>query len=860
MQFHEYFQSSQDYFWRWEEHTEVLTIPKGSTIAYREFVFKALEHLSEQGIPPFGALLLAIIATNHSMGDDLQQVEDEIRESILKQPPALVQFEPLQEAMQFLKRLHLVPTQYTTGNKRLQLFQVLFESCHNIISGIKAKKLLEEAKQTFIHHRGSLIDTLEQQDPFSVATYKKDFRCIGLLSKKFPDADSIVAAMAALQPIPELDLEKPEQAATGKGPDFIEELTSHTTTFQIGSLVKHIWSGLTIQLHHLLPSEQPLGGVSDLSNKGNFGNLLISEFANDDLVFLSRLANNEALYLHRESPPATDKLERVLLLDVSLRSWGTPKTLAYSILVAIANHPKTDIPCTAYAVGDNYQAIHFNTVDEVIDSLNVLEGTLHPAAGLEQFFQEYSTGKNTEVLFICSPDTLRQPAVQKVISEHHAAFKYWITTDQEGTIEFYKNQHSSRKLVQKIQLPLEELWKRRAPTSLKAAITAGETEENEWPILFAFTANYKKFLRLSTHCFVVTPEKKLMKFHDIGYYPVQKGLELCLTNLPSGGSGHEIGVDENGDLIFLCVKTSTKEVTVYNLTTREQETVPFNERSLSTAPEFFSYQGAFYALGVAHHWKLEHFPKWHLVKHSNTGKELKQAYHARQEEIKRAEAAFKAAPVSVLKNLTEVFINKKRNLVFNKHELLLNQYGVIQLKPAVDFGREAIHEAYLIAENEFSFAGGGKVTLNRSGILQLLAPITEEKPTYEVILEKSGPHKIYLVKSLQASANISLKTAKDIVDHAPRVVKSTISKTEADVLKMRIEEQGGIARVAPAHQGNVLYIPSVLDSNLGVSTQHYFAGNSYYLPNKSQLRVIDTNSFFHTHITTFISKVLEHGN
>jgi hypothetical protein len=117
-----------------------------------------------------------------------------------------------------------------------------------------------------------------------------------------------------------------------------------------------------------------------------------------------------------------------------------------------------------------------------------------------------------------------------------------------------------------------------------------------------------------------------------------------------------------------------------------------------------------------------------------------------------------------------------------------------------------------------------------------------------------------LVKSLQASTNLSLKTAKEIVDHAPRVVKSTISKTEADVLKMRIEEQGGIARVAPAHQGNVLYIPSVLDSNLGVSTQHYFAGNSYYLPNKSQLRVIDTNSFFHTHINTFISKVLEHGN
>ena len=95
-------------------------------------------------------------------------------------------------------------------------------------------------------------------------------------------------------------------------------------------------------MHHQLPGDQPLGGFSDLSNKGDFDKLLISEFANDELLLLSRVANNEALVLHREIPPGTDDLQRVVLLDVSLKSWGNPRILAYATMLAIARHPRTD--------------------------------------------------------------------------------------------------------------------------------------------------------------------------------------------------------------------------------------------------------------------------------------------------------------------------------------------------------------------------------------------------------------------------------------------------------------------------------------------------------------------------------------
>ncbi len=858
-------QSYKSYFWRWEDHTEVLAIPNGSTIVYRDFVLQALEHLSEQGLPPFGALLLATIATNHSMGEDLKQVEEAmtsaIHDAIHSSPQNHVDYVPLKDALVFLKILAQLPPAYTQGNKRLQLFQVLFENCHNLVSNVKAKKLAGSIKHTLAHHKGSFIDVLERQETFIIGTYKKDFRCIGLLIKKFPDTESIIASMAAVVPLPEVEIELPEQAATGKSSEeFLDELTSNSKTFQIGSLVKHIWSGLNIQLHNLLPSEQPLGGVSDLANKGNFDKLLISEFANDDLVFLSRLANNEALYLHRETPPTTDKLERVLLLDVSLKSWGTPKLLAFSALIAIAKHPKTDIACTAFAVSDTYQRLHFDTVDEVIESVNKVEGVLNPAKGLAQFFQEYNSGKKTEVLFISSPDTLKHPEVQKVISDFQSGFKYWITTSQEGTLEFYKNQHNSKKLVHKMHLPLEELWKRPVVASTQPVINEGH--HAAVPLLFPYTANYKKFLSSGDDYFLVTPEKKLLYFYGLNSTPAQKGLELWLENLPSGVSSYEIGPDENGDYIFLCFKNNTREITLHNLTTNEKEVLYFNDWQSSTFPEFFFYQGAFYYVTISHYWKIEQFPKWQLVKHTNSGMELNQAYTDRQEQLKKAVNAFQPISLSVLKNLSEVYINQNRNLVFNKHALQLNDHGIIQLKTTAESNREAIIEAQpTTTDNEFVFPNGCTVTLNRSGVFILTSSESEEEELYDVILQTAGSNKENLVRAIQARTNLRQRYAKDIVEFAPRIIKSKISKTEADVLSMDIGEFGGVAEVVVAQKGNVAYIPSVIDGALGVATQHYFAGSSYYNPDRtSELQLINSKTFYETYIKGFISQVVDHGN
>ena len=359
-----YFQSYADYFWQWEDNLDVLTIPNGNTIAYSAYVLEVMEKLGTQGLPPFGSLLLAIIATNPNSKDSINQVYGYLYS---EHPPVV-----LSEGTDFLYTLHDLPSKYKQGKNRLLLFQTIFKNCHNINSPHHSERILVSHE---LERKG--LNSFSIDKPFNENILIKDYRTLSLLNRKYPDTYSIINAIAN---IPEFEEEikievSPILEKEGKK-DFVDELIENDKTFYVGSLIKRIWGGLNIPVHSALPSQQPLGGISDLTNKGDFDKLLISEFANDDLVFLSRLANNEALYIQREIPPINSNLERIILIDISLKNWGTPKSIAFAILLAIAKHPKTNIACTAYVVGNSYRAISFDNIHEIIENLDYLDGNL----------------------------------------------------------------------------------------------------------------------------------------------------------------------------------------------------------------------------------------------------------------------------------------------------------------------------------------------------------------------------------------------------------------------------------------------------------------------------------------------------
>ena len=69
------------------------------------------------------------------------------------------------------------------------------------------------------------------------------------------------------------------------------------------------------------------------------------------------------------------------------------------------------------------------------------------------------------------------------------------------------------------------------------------------------------------------------------------------------------------------------------------------------------------------------------------------------------------------------------------------------------------------------------------------APV-EEKDDYTVVLTAAGDKKINVIKEVRAATSLGLKEAKDLVEGAPKEVKSGVNKKDAEEIKAKLEAAG----------------------------------------------------------------------
>ena len=70
------------------------------------------------------------------------------------------------------------------------------------------------------------------------------------------------------------------------------------------------------------------------------------------------------------------------------------------------------------------------------------------------------------------------------------------------------------------------------------------------------------------------------------------------------------------------------------------------------------------------------------------------------------------------------------------------------------------------------------------------AAAAEEKTSFDVVLSAAGDKKIQVIKVVRELTSLGLKEAKELVDGAPKPVKTGVSKEEAEAMKAKLEEQG----------------------------------------------------------------------
>lgn len=457
-----YFAQQKNYFWRWADGGQVIEWQNGSTICYRAELVELMRQLEGQRIVPFSSIILFLAACSEgyktSGGSDIiKEVAQEISYAGKKETEIL-----LNQSLDFMEAVSGLPKEIKNSVvKKAHIIHECFQLQHNL-SNLTWLFLADELDS-------GRIDTANET---SLATllldkFNGDLSFLSAAGLIYPTTERLVMkVLTGLAEIPkpiETVIPDPENK------DLLGQLAQDPATAGISYLTKHLIAALNIPMHSQGSGEQPFGGISDITNKGSYDKLLLSELAQDEELLTARLVNSEALYFKREEPPEDVDRKRVILLDTTLKMWGKPRMFGISAALACTLNTKHGEAIEAYALeGDYYQSIDFGTTKGILHSLQQLNPALHCGKALSTLINEQNKTDSDEYIFITG-DWQHQPYdFQALFSNTKTVLNFIISVGRDGDLNLYECINGNAKLLNTTKFDLEEILFQKAQVGKKA--------------------------------------------------------------------------------------------------------------------------------------------------------------------------------------------------------------------------------------------------------------------------------------------------------------------------------------------------------------------------------------------------------
>jgi hypothetical protein len=461
-----YFQTPRGHFWQWAEEGRFVEWLNGNTIGYSEELNRVLRALTEQGLPPLAPalLLLAACADTAPATPGQAPVLDGLLYDL---PPAADDPDPqvlrhcLVQAVGFLVVVRALPPALRSGEPKLHLFREAFLGQAPQMPADLARNVLD------LWTSGRLDrHLLQPAEQITRRTVLQELDCLAQAFQRFPTTAQLALRLrTGLDQLP-APLPTPEPPAAPDQPlSLFDQLAQDQRTAGLANLAQHLVAALHVPMHTRGASDQPLGGVADITNRGNFDRLLLSELAHDDLSLTARLVNNEALYLRREEPPRPQARPRIILLDTTLRLWGTPRVFGLAAALAWAYHaqlPRTRAALTAYALsGHDSTPLDLDTPAGVVEALSCLDPALHCGPALAALGLDQPAAAGADYLLITDAEAAQQPALSQQLAAAQPGLRFLLTVSRTGTLELFEYQNGHRTLLSTSQYDLNELLARR---------------------------------------------------------------------------------------------------------------------------------------------------------------------------------------------------------------------------------------------------------------------------------------------------------------------------------------------------------------------------------------------------------------
>ena len=98
-------------------------------------------------------------------------------------------------------------------------------------------------------------------------------------------------------------------------------------------------------------------------------------------------------------------------------------------------------------------------------------------------------------------------------------------------------------------------------------------------------------------------------------------------------------------------------------------------------------------------------------------------------------------------------------------------------------------------EEKWGVSAAAPVAVAAAGAPGAAAAAAEEKTAFDVILATAGAQKINVIKVVRELTGLGLKEAKDLVEGAPKPVKTGVAKEDADSMKKKLTEAGATVEI-----------------------------------------------------------------
>ncbi len=216
-------------------------------------------------------------------------------------------------------------------------------------------------------------------------------------------------------------------------------------------------SAFSLPPRRLASHELPVGGYADVAARGQPEQMLLSQFALDDLELVRRYAENELLYYRREEPHARAREELVVLLDQGVRTWGPVRLVLAATVFALGQFSLRKklsfrFACTS-AGGAPVDPLEIGT-DELAELVEASDLSASPALALERVLEQEDEVR--DVVLLTHPRNVLDPDVGAAARRCGRQTRLFaLAVDGEGAVELSELRHGAPVSLGRFRIELD---------------------------------------------------------------------------------------------------------------------------------------------------------------------------------------------------------------------------------------------------------------------------------------------------------------------------------------------------------------------------------------------------------------------